>query len=240
MAGAAPSAKPAPFLKPLDLLDRGILLAESALSVVIALAMVILGVAAAIGAIAGFQHPILRAASDVLMHGTIWAAFLGASFATRGRKHLAIDALGRLLPDRARRVVVAVASTFGSVVAAALALGVYQALMEHAHATDEQLVGLGESGIVGGVVDRGYEFQFMIPAGFALIAIRLLLHGFHELLAAASGNVAKSAPPPPAPAGDESTPHGEPDGVPNLPGDASRVAPVSQSGPVEIGIALAV
>ncbi|MDQ3038159.1 MAG: TRAP transporter large permease, partial [Myxococcota bacterium] len=42
------------------------------------------------------------------------------------------------------------------------------------------------------------------------------------------------------PAGDESTPHGEPDGVPNLPGDASRVAPVSQSGPVEIGIALAV
>ncbi len=35
MAGAAPTAKPAPFLKPLDLLDRGVLLAESALSFVV-------------------------------------------------------------------------------------------------------------------------------------------------------------------------------------------------------------
>ena len=32
MAGAAPSAKPAPFLRHIDLLDRGVLLAESALS----------------------------------------------------------------------------------------------------------------------------------------------------------------------------------------------------------------
>ena len=39
MAGAAPTAKPAPFLKPLDLLDRGVLLAESALSLVIVVLM---------------------------------------------------------------------------------------------------------------------------------------------------------------------------------------------------------
>ena len=57
------------------------------------------------------MHVVAAVASDVLMNGTIWAAFLGASFATRGRKHLAIDALGRLLPDRARRVMVAVGSS---------------------------------------------------------------------------------------------------------------------------------
>ena len=39
MAGAAPTAKPAPFLRPLDRLDRGVLLAESSLSVVIVVFM---------------------------------------------------------------------------------------------------------------------------------------------------------------------------------------------------------
>ena len=39
MAGAAPTAKPAPFLRPLDVLDRGVLLAESALSLVIVVTM---------------------------------------------------------------------------------------------------------------------------------------------------------------------------------------------------------
>src|SRR5688572_1250073 len=110
MAGAAPTAKPAPFWKPLDLIDRGILLAESSLSVVIVLVMILMGVAAAIGGIFSIQNPVIRAAGDVLMHGTVWAAFLGASFATRGRKHLAIDAVGRLLPDRVRRGMVGIAS----------------------------------------------------------------------------------------------------------------------------------
>lgn len=230
MAGAAPSAKPAPFLKPLDLIDRGLLLAESSLSVVVVLVMVSLGVADGVGAIFGLQHPILRAASDVLMHGTVWAAFLGASFATRGRKHLAIDAVGRLLPDRIRRVVVGVSSTFGAVVAALLGLGVYEALIEQAHATNEQLESFTRSGIADAVVDRSYEFQFIIPAGFALIAIRLVLHGFHELMAAASGDVS-AAPPLP------SAPHEEPDGETSAPDDASRVAPFSQAGGIEIGIA---
>ncbi|UJR86619.1 TRAP transporter large permease subunit [Sandaracinus amylolyticus] len=240
MAGAAPSAKPAPFLKPLDLIDRGVLLAESSLSVVIVLVMITLGVASALGSFFGIQHPILRAADDVLMHGTVWAAFLGASFATRGRKHLAIDALGRLLPDRARRVVVAIASTFGAVVAFGLGRGVYESLVEQAHTTDEQVRSFAESGILDAAVDRSYEFQFMIPAGFALIAIRLLLHGFHELLAAANGKVAPSQPVPPAPAADESIPHEEPDGTPSEAGDPLRVSPIAQAGPIEIGIAIAV
>ncbi|GAB4211649.1 MAG: hypothetical protein OHK0013_33590 [Sandaracinaceae bacterium] len=238
MAGAAPSAKPAPFLKPLDLLDRGILLAESSLSVVIVAVMIAMGVIGAAGAAFSIQNDVTRAVDDTLMNGTIWAAFLGASFATRGRKHLAIDALGRLLPDRARRVVVAIASTLGAVVAAALAYGVFEALIEQAHAVDEQVQGMLASGIEGGRVDRGYEFQFMIPAGFGLIAVRLLLHGFHELMAAIAGTTAPAAEPPPAPAsGELALPHEEPDGAPSTPGDASRVAPFEQAGGVEVLIA---
>src|SRR5690349_2996944 len=197
MAGAAPSAKPAPFLKPLDLLDRGILLAESSLSVVIVLAMVLFGVADGIGSMFGIQHPLLRAAGDVLMHGTVWAAFLGASFATRGRKHLAIDALGRLLPDRARRVVVAISSTFGAVIAYGLGRGVYDSLVHQAHQAVTSAGELVDSGIGGGTIDHSFEFQFVIPVGFWLIAVRLLLHGFHELLAAASKSTVAAASPPP-------------------------------------------
>jgi tripartite ATP-independent transporter DctM subunit len=238
MAGAAPTAKPAPFLKPLDLLDRGVLLAESSLSVVIVAVMIAMGVIGAAGALLSIQNDVTRAVDDVLMNGAIWAAFLGASFATRGRKHLAIDALGRLLPDRVRRVMVAVASTLGSVVAAALAYGVYEALIEQGHAVDEQVQGMISSGIEGARVDRGYQFQFMIAAGFGLIAVRLLLHGFHELMAAIAGNVSPAAPPPPAPAsGELKIPHEEPDGSPSSPGDESRVAPFEQAGGVEVIIA---
>ncbi len=240
MAGAAPSAKPAPFLKPLDLVDRGILLAESSLSVVIVLVMVVFGVADGVGSILQVQHPLLRAASDVLMHGTIWAAFLGASFATRGRKHLAIDALGRLLPDRGRRIVVAMSSTFGSVVAAALGFGVYTSLTEQGAALEDQMVNMAESGIAGGRIDQSYQFQFMIPAGFTLIAIRLLLHGFHEFMAAASlpDKGSRVQPPPPAPAAPKGEPHEEPDGAPGTADETDRTSPFTQAGPVECAIAL--
>ena len=234
MAGAAPSAKPAPFLKPLDLLDRGVLLAESSLSLVIVAVMIAMGVIGAVSSALSFQNDVTRAVDDVLMNGTIWAAFLGASFATRGRKHLAIDALGRLLPERARRVTVAVASTLGAVVAGALAYGVYEALIEQGHAVDAQVQSMVSSGIEGARVDRGYQFQFMIPAGFGLIAVRLLLHGFHEMMAAIAGNVSPAAAPPPAPAsGELKIPHEEPDGAPSTEGDASRVAPFEQAGGVE-------
>jgi C4-dicarboxylate transporter DctM subunit len=239
MAGAAPSAKPAPFLKPLDLLDRGLLLAESSLSVVVVLVMVLFGVADGVASMFSIQHPILRAAGDVLMHGTVWAAFLGASFATRGRKHLAIDALGRLLPDRARRVVVAISSTFGAVIAYGLGRGVYDSLVHQAHQAIESASELVDSGIGGGTIDHSFEFQFVIPVGFWLIAVRLLLHGFHELLAAASKSTTPSEPPAPAPAADVSEPHEEPDGAPNDPDDPNRVSPFSQAGPVEVGIACA-
>lgn len=279
MAGAAPGAKPAPFLKPLDLVDRGVLLAESALSLVIVVLMLFAavsdssikliqhlplvvraGIAAALwltlvglkfagpasgvsrvlkgaagyresadapteeeetyaqvtlrrwlkrevprekatgqavgiflpAAIAlGFatewaMRAVQPVASDVLMHGTIWAAFLGASYATRGRKHLAIDALSRMLPDRGRRFLVGVSATLGAFVAMALGTGVYRTLMESVHTANTQVQEMVRNGVTASV-DRQFEFQFIIPAGFGLIGLRLLLHAFHEFVAAQAG-----------------------------------------------------
>jgi C4-dicarboxylate transporter DctM subunit len=219
MAGAAPTARPAPFLRPLDLIDRGIVLAETALCLVVVAVMVLTAVADAAAGLLGLQHDLLRSASDVLLHGTIWAAFLGASLATRGRRHLAIDALGRLLPDRARRAVVAVAKSFGAIVAFALAYGIQQALLEQAAATAEQVRLFAERGIARASVDRSYEFQFVIVGGFALIGVRLLLHAFHEWLAALGRS--SSNPEQPLPAAED-----------------ERVAPISRAGAAEVGVAL--
>jgi C4-dicarboxylate transporter DctQ subunit len=41
-------------------------------------------------------------ADGVLRHMVLWLGFLGASLATREQRHLSIDALPRMLPDRAR------------------------------------------------------------------------------------------------------------------------------------------
>ena len=253
MAGAAPTARPAPFLRPLDRLDRGVLLAESSLSLVIVVFMLFAAVSesafrviqnwpglgriglcsalwlllvglklsgaptepapaeallkrlrgkdlprsAAVGqAIVMFvpvaivlgavterlMRAVLPFASDVLLHGTIWAAFLGASFATRGRKHLAIDALSRLLPDRGRRLVVGVSATMGAFVAFALAQGVYGCLLEASHQVIRTLEENRRNG-VSSPIDQSFEFQYVIPAGFLFIGLRLALHGFHEFVA---------------------------------------------------------
>jgi tripartite ATP-independent transporter DctM subunit len=200
MAGAAPSAKPAPFLKPIDTIDRGVLLAESALSLVVVVSMVAMAVGESakgllVMALTKWASPALvdafgqktanfsRYASDFLMHGTLWAAFLGASFATRGRRHLAIDVLGRLLPERGRHFIAAVANTLGAVIAFVLAKGIFGALMEASHAATQQALSAIQSGLDASTIDRSFEFQFVIPAGFLLIALRLLLHGFHEFVA---------------------------------------------------------
>jgi tripartite ATP-independent transporter DctM subunit len=221
MAGAAPTARPAPFFRPLDVLDRGVLLAEASLSLVVVAVMVLVAALDSMAALLHLQIAWLHAAPDVLMHGCIWAALLGASYATRERRHLAIDALGRLLPDRSRRVVVAIAATFGAVVAFTLARGLYLTLLEQVANMHEQVRLLTEHSIGQGDVDRSYEFQFVIPGAFVLIGLRLLLHAFHEWVAAL-GALPRAAEPPPNAR--------EP--------EADRVAPASQATATEVVIAL--
>lgn len=301
MAGAAPTAKPAPFLRPLDRLDRGVLLAESSLSVVIVVFMLFAAVsesafrviqnwpgvariglcaaiwlllvglklsgaptepapaeallkrflgkdlprqaavtqavlffvpvAIALGALTEWlMRAVLPVASDVLLHGTIWAAFLGASFATRGRRHLAIDALSRLLPDRGRRLVVGVSATMGAFVAFALAYGVYGNLQEASHQVIRTLEENRRNG-VSSPIDRSFEFQYVIPAGFLFIGLRLLLHAFHEFVA---GLANYRAPARHAPIGDPVAAAHEGVGAePKLP------PAVDRADATEIGISLA-
>lgn len=304
MAGAAPTAKPAPFLRPLDVLDRGVLLAESALSLVIVVTMLFAAVSesafrivvnwstparvapvaalwlllvglklagdpsepapaeavwkrltgqalarrdavvrsvlafAPVAVVLGFATEyLMRAiqprASDILMSGTIWAAFLGASYATRGRRHLAIDALSRLMPDRGRRLMVAISATLGAFVALALGQGILQCLGHAAHTAHEQMEQMRASGIALSV-DRSYEFQYVLPGGFALIGLRLALHGFHEFAAALSGYV-----PPEAPNHSNEPGPGIDSDTPAVVEDVREPAQLFRATPGEVGVAMA-
>lgn len=266
MAGAAPSAKPAPFLKPLDTVDRGVLLAESAMSLVVVVGMVAMAVGESATrlialALTKFSSPatldafmqktatFTRYAGDFLMHGTLFAAFLGASFATRGRKHLAIDVLSRLLPARGKHFLAAVANTLGAVIAFALARGIFGSLMEAAHTANIQAASARSSGLDAATIDRSFEFQFVIPAGFLLIAIRLLMHGFHEFVAGFRNDdsATKDGKPSKASSGEsdgesdgkvEGAPYREGEQGPSPESPVTLGPPIAYATPPEIGVAV--
>ncbi|WP_290591909.1 TRAP transporter small permease [Arenimonas sp. SCN 70-307] len=108
--------------------------------------------------------------------GVLWLALLGALGATRGHRHIAIDALPRLLPPPARRVAWAIAHLGAAACCAYLAW-------------------LG-SGLVG--IEREAPVPFVgaipswvpmlaLPAGFGLMALRFALSAVAEPPPAAEG-----------------------------------------------------
>ena len=96
--------------------------------------------------------------------GVLWLALLGALGATRARKHIAIDALPRVLPPRAQRVAWLLSHLAAAVIAAILAwLGA-------------GMVGLEREAPVPFVAGiASWVPMLAFPAGFALMALRFLL-----------------------------------------------------------------
>ncbi len=93
-------------------------------------------------------------------HMVLWIAFLGAMLATRNRQHIAIDALTRLIPRRARNSV----RIFLDLVACGVCLLLARAaldfvLMERAAQT-ELFIGI-----------PAWIAQAIIPFGFAMMAL---------------------------------------------------------------------
>lgn len=95
--------------------------------------------------------------------GVLWLALLGALGATRARKHIAIDALPRVLPPGPQRVAWVVSHLSAAVVAATLAwLGA-------------GMVGLEREAPVPFVAGiASWVPMLAFPAGFGLMALRFL------------------------------------------------------------------
>ena len=109
--------------------------------------------------------------------GVLWLALLGALGAARTRRHIAIDALPRLLPPRAHRVVWAIVQLATAVVCGLLAWygwGMVQ--------LEREVPGLFVPGV------PSWWPMLAFPAGFALMALRFALaavdrppeHGFES------------------------------------------------------------
>ncbi|GAB2655739.1 TRAP transporter small permease [Arenimonas aestuarii] len=96
--------------------------------------------------------------------GVLWLALLGALGATRGHRHIAIDALPRVLPPRARRAAWALAQAAAAVLCAGMAWlgwGLVQLEQE------------APMPFIAGV--PSWVPMLALPVGFGLMALRFVL-----------------------------------------------------------------
>lgn len=96
--------------------------------------------------------------------GVLWLALLGALGATRGHRHIAIDALPRVLPPAARRVAWAVAQAATAVLCAGLAWLGWGLVQLEREAPMPFIAGV-----------PSWIPMLALPAGFGLMALRFAL-----------------------------------------------------------------
>lgn len=104
------------MLSRLEWIDDGVARGEAAIAAFVLLAMIFLAALQAL--LTNLANLEMTFANDalawfdwidqVLQKGTLWLAFLGASLATHADRHIAIDALARVVPGRVRLVMKAV------------------------------------------------------------------------------------------------------------------------------------
>ena len=108
--------------------------------------------------------------SDIMLqHLTLWLCLLGAALATCERRHISIDVLSRILPERITRWSNLIIDCLGLIVVGILAYYGFSFLH------DEQL---SEAVLIGSV--PLWWAKAIIPYGFVLIGIHLFLQiGIH-------------------------------------------------------------
>ena len=108
--------------------------------------------------------------SDIMLqHLTLWLCLLGAALATCERRHISIDVLSRILPERITRWSNLIIDCLGLIVVGILAYYGFSFLQ------DEQL---SEAVLIGSV--PLWWAKAIIPYGFVLIGIHLFLQiGIH-------------------------------------------------------------
>jgi TRAP-type C4-dicarboxylate transport system permease small subunit len=111
----------------------------------------------------------LEWAEPVSRVGVLWLALLGALGATRTRRHIAIDALPRILPPRLQRAAWAVTQLATSVVCATLAWTGWGMV-----AFEREAPALFVPGV------PSWWPMLAFPAGFALMSVRFLVSAFVE------------------------------------------------------------
>lgn len=119
-----------------------------------------------------------------LRHLVLWVGFLGASLATREGKHIKIDILFRVIPDRFKTPMM----VFVNLVSAGICFLLTKAAIVFV------LLDYSDKSILFGNIPA-WIFEAIIPGGFALIGIRFLLKMFFEIMGIESPEVEIITPP---------------------------------------------
>lgn len=116
-----------------------------------------------------FFHTGLEWAEPVGRMGVLWLALLGALGATRARRHIAIDALPRLLPPRWHRVAWVLSQLATAVICAMLAWYGWGMVGMEREAPGQFVPGV-----------PSWWPMLAFPAGFALMSLRFAIAAFAE------------------------------------------------------------
>lgn len=112
----------------------------------------------------------------------LWVGLLGALAATRENRHISIDVLSHLLPPRGRAASQALGSLFAAAVCAVVAWYASAFVWDERVGGGAGLLGLPE-----------WLLHAVVPAGFALIALRYLLLAAARIQSAITGRFPEPA-----------------------------------------------
>ncbi len=158
-------------------------------------------------------------ADFIISKGTLWLAFLGASLAVHGDKHISIDLVPRMASPRARVLMRGIASVIGSVICFFLARAFWTAVIVNGdelsgelavlvpegtvHVCDATAAQLGDAHrpavfcaaraffrLLGVTIETpGPMFEAIAPVSFLFMTLRFFGQGVYELRRFARGEV---------------------------------------------------
>jgi C4-dicarboxylate transporter DctQ subunit len=109
---------------------------------------------------------------DILLrHLVLWVGFLGASLATREKKHINIDLFNRFLPQRGKEFSQLITNLFSVFICILLTDDSWTFVQ------DEKMMGTTLFADV-----QAWYFQIIIPIGFFLMAFRFFIHFLENII----------------------------------------------------------
>ena len=146
---------------------RALHLAEDALLALLVAALLVLSLTQ-IG-LRVFFNTGLEWAEPVSRVGVLWLALLGAMGAARARRHIAIDALPKLLPPRPRRIAWCISQLATAAICGAMAWYSYGMVQMEREAPSVFAQGV-----------PSWWPMLIMPIGFALLSLRFAVAAFGE------------------------------------------------------------
>jgi C4-dicarboxylate transporter DctQ subunit len=113
----------------------------------------------------------------------LWVAMLGAMTATRLDNHISIDALLRVVPDKAKRIITSGVRLIAAAICGAAA---WYCLEFVGYEFEDETVAFTFGSLTDGVSVHNWVCQSILPFGFLIIALRLAIGAIFTPPAAAT------------------------------------------------------